>query len=197
LIAAAPDQSEDHWRAVAATVDELVTDGLPTSNRELREVLLPVIETLPELTEFPQGFQAVLREVDRFMATCPPPESLVVSQPAPQVLEVAQLLRGKSMVLIGGDRRAGACKSLKEAFGLSELFWIETQDHDSIEKFEPYVARPEVAVVVLAIRWSSHSYGEVSTFCDRFGKPLVRLPGGYNPNQVAAQIMRQCSDRLK
>ena len=101
------------------------------------------------------------------------------------------------MILIGGDRRPAAFKAIKDAFGLSELYWIETQEHESIEKFEPYVARPEVAVVLLAIRWSSHSYGEVSAFCERFGKPLVRLPGGYNPNQVSAQIMNQCSERLK
>ncbi len=58
------------------------------------------------------------------------------------------------------------------------------------------MARPDVAVVVLAIRWSSHSFGEVREFCERHGKPLVRLPGGYNPNQVAMQIMSQCSGRL-
>jgi hypothetical protein len=76
------------------------------------------------------------------------------------------------------------------------LIWIETRAHESIEGFEPYVARPNVAAVVLAIRWSSHSYGEVKDFCDKHGKPLVRLPGGYNVNQVAAQIMSQCSERL-
>jgi hypothetical protein len=197
LIAAAPDNSDDHWRVVAATVEELVNNGLPTSNRELRELLVPVIEYLPDFPDLPRGFQLVLREIDRFMATCPPPESPTITQPAQQVLDAAKLLKGKAMILIGGDRRPAAFKAIKESLGLSELFWIETQDHDSIEKFEPYVARPEVAVVLLAIRWSSHSYGEVRAFCERFGKPLVRLPGGYNPNQVAAQIMSQCSDRLK
>ena len=29
-----------------------------------------------------------------------------------------------------------------------------------------------VALVILAIRWSSHSYGEVKQFCERYGKPL-------------------------
>ena len=49
---------------------------------------------------------------------------------------------------------------------------------------------------LLAIRWSSHGFGEVKDFCDRYGKPLVRLPGGYNPNQVAHQILTQIGDRL-
>jgi hypothetical protein len=50
--------------------------------------------------------------------------------------------------------------------------------------------------VLLAIRWSSHSFGDVKRSCDRHGKPMVRLPGGYSPNQVAAQILAQCSGRL-
>jgi len=36
----------------------------------------------------------------------------------------------------------------------------------------------------------------VKGFCKRYGKALVRLPGGYNPNQVAAQILAQCSGQL-
>jgi hypothetical protein len=85
---------------------------------------------------------------------------------------------------------------LRTALGLKELFWIETREHESIDTFEPYIARPEVALVLLAIRWSSHSFGEVKRFCDRHGKPLVRLPAGYNPNQVALQILSQCSEQL-
>ena len=59
------------------------------------------------------------------------------------------------------------------------------------------MSRPDVAVVLLAIRWASHSYGDVIKFCEETGKPLVRLPAGYNPNQVAAQIMSQCGSRLR
>ena len=116
--------------------------------------------------------------------------------PTPEVLEIAHLLQGRSMVLIGGDRRPGSCQALKNAFNLRDLTWIETREHESISSFESHIARPDVAVVVLAIRWSSHSFGEIREFCERHGKPLVRLPGGYNPNQVAAQIMSQCSERL-
>ncbi len=51
-------------------------------------------------------------------------------------------------------------------------------------------------MVLLAIRWSSHSFGDVKAFCDRHGKPLVRLPGGYGAHQVASQILAQCGGRL-
>ena len=101
------------------------------------------------------------------------------------------------MVLIGGDRRPYAEQSLKEAFGLRELFWITTREHESNDGFGPYIARPDVALVLLAIRWSSHSYGDVRVFCERHGRPLVRLPAGYNANQLASQILEQCSERLQ
>ncbi len=191
-----PQNTKEHWRILIATVEELINDGLPPSNRELRELLLPAIENLPEFPEYPPGFQRVLQEIDRFMAICPPSEPPSDSPPTPEVREVRQLLEGRALILIGGDRRRPAQQALIDAFGLSDLIWIETREHQSIEVFEPYVARPDVAAVVLAIRWSSHAFGEVREFCDRHAKPLVRLPAGYSPNQLAVQILTQCSERL-
>jgi hypothetical protein len=94
-------------------------------------------------------------------------------------------------VLIGGERRPDAYAALKSAFGLKELIWVETREHEPTELFEPFVARDEVALVLLAIRWSSHSYTDVRQYCGKYDKPLVRLPGGYNPNQVAFQVLQQ------
>jgi hypothetical protein len=72
LIANDPDNSEEQWLLLAAIVDELIFDGLPPSNRELRELLLPVIDDLPELPQLPHGFHLVLSEIDRFLAQSPP-----------------------------------------------------------------------------------------------------------------------------
>jgi hypothetical protein len=99
-------------------------------------------------------------------------------------------------VLIGGERRPDSYRAIKDAFGLQELYWIEGKEHRSMNDFEPYISKPDVVIVLLAIRWSSHSFGGVRSFCDKYGKIFVRLPGGYNPNQVAAQIMIQASERL-
>jgi hypothetical protein len=99
--------------------------------------------------------------------------------------------------MIGGVPRPHARQALERAFGLAALDWVGTREHESIAPFEAHVARPEVAVVLLAIRWSSHSFGGVLRFCDHHRKPLVRLPGGYNPDQVARQILEQVSGRLQ
>ena len=116
--------------------------------------------------------------------------------PTAEVAEASRLLKGKCALMIGGVRRPESHEALKAAFGLKELVWFETREHESIDVFEPYVARPDVALVLLAIRWSSHSFGDVKRFCDDHGKPIVRLPGGYGVNQVAAQILAQGSGRL-
>lgn len=189
--------TEYDWRKIAETLDEMVADGVPPSNREVRELLLPIADDLPDLEEVPSGFERVLRELDRFLATR---ASLTDGDSgpklAPEVKAAAQLLQGTAVVLIGGDRRPRAQEALQETFGLKELDWIETREHQSLEPFESHVARSDVSVVLLAIRWSSHSFGDVKQFCDRYGKPLVRLPAGYSPNQVAVQVLQQCSDRL-
>ncbi len=199
LIAQMPDGSasaaEPTWAILIQTVEELIAGRLPPSNRELRDALLPVIDRLPDIT-FPKGFGLVLKEIDRYFALST--AAMPTSRPehSPEVQQVARLLAGKSVVMIGGERRPAAQVAIKEAFELGELHWIETRDHQSIAGFEPYIARHEVVLTLLAIRWSSHSFGDIKQFCDKHGKPLVRLPGGYNPTQIAAQILDQCSQRL-
>ena len=194
----AGEGTDNDWQVIIKTVDELVGDGVPPSNREIRELLLPVIDEIPDRDDSPDGFRLILREIDRFLARRPSAARLSVSHvPSPEVKEAARLLGGRSVVLIGGSRRREAQESLRSALGLLELIWIETKEHQAVATFEPLIARAEVAVVLLAIRWSSHAFGDVRQFCDRYNKPLVRLPGGYSLNQVVAQILSQCSGKLE
>src|SRR4051794_12024792 len=104
-------------------------------------------------------------------------------EPSLEVRRATRLLEGKSIVLIGGCPRPYPQEATRTALGLRELIWISTREHQSIEGFEPSVARADVAVVLVAIRWSSHSFEGVKRLCDVNGKPFVRLPGGYGVNQ--------------
>src|SRR5262249_1594313 len=153
---------------------------------------------LPEFEDMPSGFALVLREIDRYLATrSASTESTAAAAQTGDVKEVARLLAGKCVVLIGGSRRRQAQESLERAFALEHLIWIETKPPRAVAGFEPLIARPDVVRVLLAIRWSSHSFKDVKAICDAHGKPLVRLPGGYNPNQFAAQILGQSSAQLE
>jgi hypothetical protein len=184
--------SEEDWKKVVGVVESLVNDGIPASNSDIRDMLAPIIDDMPEM-EVPSGFQRVLLEIDRYFATQMPPSAQVAREVGGEVQEVGRLFEKREMVIIGGERRPHAYEALKSAFRLKELLWVSTRAHESVDQFEASVARPDVAAVLLAIRWSSHSYGEVREFCLKHGKLFVRLPGGYNPNQVAHQILLQRS----
>lgn len=186
------------WETIARTAAELVDGGVPPSNVELRDLVLPIRDGLPADLPLPRGFELVLREIDRFRdirAAEPPEEDDRPEEPIPEVRQAAELLRGRAVVLIGGEPRPAASEALTDALGLSELIWLAGKEKSYLA-FEPHVARPDVAVVLLAIRWSSHGFSEVREFCDKYDKPLVHLPGGYGPNQVAYRVMEQVAGRL-
>ena len=189
--------SKHDWHTIISAVEEMVKDGTPPSSREIRETLMPVIEELPDEISVPPNFQLVLREIDHYLAARPPQPERQPDEPSPEVAKLAELLSNQSLVLIGGERRPFAKQALEEALQLNEVIWVDTEEHAPVDRFEPFVARDDVAVVLLAIRWCSHSYGDVSRFCEKYDKPLVRLPSGYGPNQVAHQILSQCGDRLQ
>ena len=189
--------SDGLWRKAIGVIKQLIESGMPPSHRPLRDMILPLVEVLPEAIEIPPEFERVLQEVDRYLAEVPTPVVEESAEPTQEIKTAAELLQGRTIVLLGGDRRPHAEAALKTAFCLKDLIWISTHSHDSIRDLEPPIAHSDVAVVLLAIRWASHSFGEIKAFCDRNGKPLVRLPGGYNPQQVAVQILKQISDTLK
>jgi len=206
LIARHPaGHAPEDWAKAMLAVESLTAGGIAPSNVALRDTLLPYLDALPDDLELGPGATLVLREIDRYQAAREAEatadaarngEGDIADEPSPDVAMVAELLRGRAMVLIGGLRRPHHARALEAAFGLSELLWLDGGD-PSPTQFEPAVARPDVALVVLMIRWSSHSYGDVKIYCEKYGKPLVRVPAGYNPNQIALQIRTQVGERLE
>lgn len=190
---------EHHWRRIREEIETIVELGVPPSNIELRSILLPIVDDMPtDDTYLTQPVRLVLREIDRYITRQEilQPTEQEPPQPSEEVRYVRPVLEGKTIVLIGGDERPHMRRAIEEAFGLRELIWVATRPHESLELFVPYIKRDDVALVLLAIRWSSHSYAEIADLCKRYGKPFVRLPGGYNPNQIAAQIAMQAANAL-
>ena len=145
-------------------------------------MLVPIVDDIPEV-ELPEGFQRVLGEVDRYLATQMPPAQQIVREASAEVQKVADLYKGKTMVLIGGDRRPHAYEALKSAFGLKDLIWIATREHESTDIFVPYISRPDVDVVLLAIRWSSHSYGDVKACATSSARSSTGCPRATIPTR--------------
>ncbi len=190
--------NESDARTIAESVERYVETGVPESSVDLREILLGVVDSFPYLEEDFPVFERVLRSIDQYLSRSPVESRVRTTRTqASETGEARNLLQGKAAVLIGGLERKEAKRALCQQLGLADLLWLRSQPHESINSFKPYIERPEVAVVLLAIRWSSHSFGEVSAYCEELGKPLVRLPAGYHPNQVAAQVMAQASGQLQ
>jgi hypothetical protein len=197
-MAESPAAAAAEWPRVLELLDEVVAAGVPPSNADLRDLLLPVLDTLPEDQEPKSNAERVFKSVADYLASRPaPPAPAAAEEPSAEVRAAADLLRGSEVVFIGGVERPGSARAIERAFGLSRLNWLSTRPHESVTFFEPAVARPNVSVVLLAIRWSSHSYGDVKEYCDKYGKPIVYLTGGYNPNQIAHHILGQVGERLR
>lgn len=189
----------DVWQRVIELTDDLVNAGVAPSAVELRECLLPLFDRLETQPDLPPSLEQVLRALEayRLLTTEQAPVADERERYGVEVTQAADLLCGREIVLIGGLDRPDRRDALVQAFTLADLNWVTTDGHVSHTIFEAPIARPEVAVVLLATRWISHSYQNVKDYCDRYDKAFVKLPAGYHPNQVAHQILVQAGDRLR
>ena len=193
------DVLSEEWPRMVELLEQAVQAGVPPSSLELREMLVPVFNRLPTTLEAPAPVERVFRSIEMHLESMKTDDEplLEVHTAEPEVAQVAELLHDREMVFIGGLRRSHHISAMKHAFGLHDVRWLSTPEHTSFTVFESDIARSEVAVVVLAIRWSSHDYASVQQYCTKYGKPLVRLKAGYNPSQIAHAILEQAADKLK
>lgn len=195
-----PAIASDLWsEKLSPTVAELLASGVPPSDRRFRAFLLGIEDTIPAAVAESLPIRRLLVELEKYIASrdaAAGPSSPENSASA-DVVACRQMLAGRVVVLIGGDVREPHRSRIETGLGLKGLDWIETSEtHQAVADFESHIVRPDVALVLLGIRWSRHAYGGVRTLCAKHGKPLVWIPGGYNINQIAWRILDQCSDRL-
>jgi len=187
---------EEDWSRLDELVPAALADPPTREGIELRRLLELQAQRLPErlLIENAVG---LLRELER-VAKSGAHKVEKPRGPLTPTQQVAELLSGRVLLVIGGDPRREHAERLREAFGLADVLWPETsQTNPSFTAFEPLVARPEVAVVLLLIKLNRHGITEeLPAVCERHGKPVVRLVGGYHPGQVAEQILKQVGKRL-
>lgn len=177
----------DEWARVMELLEEAMTSGLPANNTELLEMMLPIIEGLPDSVTVPVAAMAVVRELDKALAV---PGDRPTIPYTDDVAKSLPFLRSRAVVLVGGVVRAADKKLLEQAFEVSELSWLTGPD-SAAAALEPVIARPTTAVVMFAVRWATAEFPEVQRLCTTHAKWLVRLPGGYHPNMIARQILLQ------
>jgi hypothetical protein len=193
----AGDTSED-WQTVRSVLLKLRTARVSPGDPRLTAALAPVADGEP-------GDLAT----DSFLVEClararpARDDDDVDDAPEPSrpwsenVAAVRAMLRGKRMVVIGGEHRTTAVERLRRAFDLDAVDWVELVEHGSGAPMRAPIARPDTAVVVVCIKLTGHLHAEEAQEAARAaGKPLVILKAGYNPEQIAHNIIAQASRKL-
>ncbi len=179
------------WLKVDETLGELGKFGITTADPRVADRLAVARPRLPATPDLPR-VRAALTE------THEPDEPEEEREYSESVARVRELLEGSRIVLIGGEPREDATRRIERAFGLSECEWTTAREHASSAPLEAPIRRADTRLVLILIGLTSHQHVEdVSAWCVKHGKPLVRLPGkGYNPERIAAEVLDQASGKL-
>ncbi len=114
-----------------------------------------------------------------------------------RVLRARGLLRGGSLVMIGGEPRPEAVARITRAFELSGVEWVRLTEHGTGAPMRAPIARESTRAVLVLIRLTGHLHAEEARRIAREeGKPCVQLPAGYNPEQIAEQVLTQVGEQL-
>lgn len=114
-----------------------------------------------------------------------------------RVLRARGLLRGGSLVMIGGEPRPEAVARIARAFELSGVEWVRLTEHGTGAPMRAPIARESTRAVLVLIRLTGHLHAEEARRIAREeGKPCVQLPAGYNPEQIAEQVLTQVGEQL-
>lgn len=192
IIANNPDESrEEDWLKIESAAASLVQSHLQISDPRLLDTLGPIRDQLPELASLPNVRQVLSRDAARETPDAAPREY------SADVVRVRNHLRGGAVVLVGGERRPEAENRIREAFELRDVVWVSLGEHASSAPAQAPILRPEVRLVFILIKLAGHQHVEdVARFAREAGKPLVRVPAGYNPEQLAAQALTQVAHQL-
>lgn len=113
------------------------------------------------------------------------------------VLEVREMLAGSQIVVIGGEPRRDAIDRISDAFGLDAVVWPELAVHGSAEPMRAPISSPQTRLVVVLIKLTGHEHAErAREFARQASVPFVLMPAGYNPEMIAAEVLRQASAQL-
>ena len=109
--------------------------------------------------------------------------------------QVRDLLKGKSLAIIGGDPRPGHAARIKSAFQLKNVVWIPTRPSDpSPRRFKPTISRRQVDLVIALHGLLRHQHiRDVHDLCRQHGVPVVSCWRSPNPSSLAAAVFHKGS----
>ncbi|MEQ8845156.1 MAG: hypothetical protein RIB58_09905 [Phycisphaerales bacterium] len=112
--------------------------------------------------------------------------------------QVRELLRGSQLVVIGGEPRRDAMDRMTDAFDLASVAWPELTEHGPAEPMRAPIANPSTRLVVILIKLTGHEHADrAREFARQASVPFIHMPAGYNPEQIAAEVLKQASGQLR
>lgn len=187
---------EGEMAGVRAAGAVLEAQGLDAGDRRVREIVRPLVD----LAEGGADLGPLVGEAISLMRERAGEDHGAMAEPraySPTVGRVRDALRGSRVVMIGGTALAHQRERLAEAFELGELDWVEQTEHGSSALFEAPIARADTRLVIALVKLAGHEHIDaVRKWSRQYGKPLVLLKAGFNPEQAAAAIMEQASEQL-
>ncbi|MFI4883258.1 MAG: hypothetical protein ACIAQU_11815 [Phycisphaerales bacterium JB064] len=195
------EESPSHdCEKVNEAVEALVEIAPPELNAMLRQIAAVV-----ERNMFPDGLEAhaqlatAWNQLDKLAST----GSQNGSEPrerawSDDVLRVRELLRGGQLVMIGGEPRREAIDRIVDAFQVEAVAWPELSEHGTAEPMRAPIAHPDTKLVAVLIKLTGHEHAErARDFAKQASVPIVHMPAGYNPEQIAAEVLKQVSSQLQ
>lgn len=196
---AADPSNEHHARTINTCCDELLAKGLrPSDTRLLALSAVIKPDHFPESVPPSEAAAAIARgSVATQARVVEPKPAPAQRQWSERVLEARELLRGGNLVLIGGEVRPDAVTRITDAFALNDVEWISLSEHGTGTPMQAPIARGETRAVIVLIKLAGHLHAEEArAYARQFDKPCIMLPAGYNPEQIAEQLLSQAAERL-
>ncbi len=193
-----PDDSPAHWAKVSEAIARLVGMGVAATDRRVVDALGAEAAAMhPVDAPASPSLRSLLEAAER-----PPAGEDAPSAPdrewSASVLEVRELLRGKRIVIIGGERKTEAVARFVDAFELADAEWVPLTEHGPGTPMRGPISRTDTAAVIVIIKLAGHLHvDEAKELAAAADKPCVLLTAGYNPEQVASAILEQASVRLR
>jgi len=183
---------------IVGSIERLAERGVPTSDPRFEaaipEGVAEVIVACDSRTAVETVSHILMR---RAQATAPEPEAPTRRRWSEQVLQVRPLLKGRRVVIIGGEPRPDAIARIEDAFELERAEWPALVEHGPGTPMRAPIERAETACVLVLIKLCGHLHAEEAAACAKAaGIPCVNLTAGYNPEQIADAVLRQASEKL-